>query len=699
MSQQNRDEEAAIMSDTKRGFKVLIVLLAWLSALALCWHLAAATYYVDGAGGNDANNGTAVGTPWRHVPGDSAATGVSASASISGGSTIYMKGGVVYALGSSPSGIVIDSSHYNTGIGVTIASGTAIGWGFGNPVIDGASAGKVFFQVLNMSNVTLRGIEGRNSVLHNSSGAVFFYNSSYCTADGLVIHDCNTNENSQVDGIEISGSTGGYNTVTNCAVWNTTEKDIEVTGGTTHNLIINNRCGRTCDHGICIGASFNTIVGNTVSNVASGSAVYLRPTAEPGYGIKIGSNGPNYPASANIVYNNIIRDCPNGGFDIEAVGSAGAVGGNKFFNNTMINCDTVPGGSGAHGLARLIATSGSVNSSLIQNNLFCTTASVSAFLPDGPYVGANGYQHIGDNNLFSHNLWFSSAAPMKALIVLGGTQTPSLANFADTGSTSPDYRFKVASYGSGNSFAPGQLFNIDPLFTSYPSDLTLSAASPARAAGTNLSAYFTTDIRGLTRSNWSLGAYEFGGSVVPVPPQQLPPPVLSGSGTLVLSWDGVAGANSYRLFRAVGPSAFAWDSTYTSTNATVLVSTNDVTRFYTTAFDSTGKSAESKPSNVWTNTPVAPSPPPQLQAPTNLRGTRVQGTRLDLSWESDLTASTEVERSIFAAPFELVETVAAGTWHTSTTVRNKTDYQFRARSVRPPEVGPYSETISVYWRR
>ena len=54
------------------------------------------TYYVDYAAGSDLGSGTAPATAWKHVPGDSLATGVSANTTLVPGDTVVFKGGVVY---------------------------------------------------------------------------------------------------------------------------------------------------------------------------------------------------------------------------------------------------------------------------------------------------------------------------------------------------------------------------------------------------------------------------------------------------------------------------------------------------------------------------------------------------------------------------------------------------------------------------
>ncbi len=98
--------------------------------------------------------------------------------------------------------------------------------------------------------------------------------------------------------------------------------------------------------------------------------------------------------------------------------------------------------------------------------------------------------------------------------------------------------------------------------------------------------------------------------------------------------------------------------------------------------------------------PVGVTPPPQPipgppPAPTNLRAVQVNGRRLDLSWNSVLNAATELERSVNASGFALIETVSAGTLHTSTTVNKNQEYVFRCRAVNAAGASPYSNSAIV----
>lgn len=164
--------------------------------------------------------------------------------------------------------------------------------------------------------------------------------------------------------------------------------------------------------------------------------------------------------------------------------------------------------------------------------------------------------------------------------------------------------------------------------------------------------------------------------------------------TATLYWDASLSATSYRVWQSVGQSSFS-PTLQVSTNTAVVfgIATDQMTRWYVTALNAVG---ESLPSNVVTNAVVLP--PPQLPTPVNLHAVRVQGNRWDLGWSSSLTAATEVERSMFPGPFARIETVAAGTQHTSIAANPKTGYAFRVRSVGVGGPSDYSNIVFVQSR-
>jgi hypothetical protein len=103
-------------------------------------------FYVDYSAGADSNPGTNAAAPWKHCPGDPAATSVAASTQLAPGNTVFFKGGVTYVLspqnGSDTSanqgGIVL---NWNGATGNPITYTCTNAWGTGRAVFtDGYSA-------------------------------------------------------------------------------------------------------------------------------------------------------------------------------------------------------------------------------------------------------------------------------------------------------------------------------------------------------------------------------------------------------------------------------------------------------------------------------------------------------------------------------------------------------------------------------
>ena len=493
----------------------------------LCLTCKGATYYVDYVGGNDANNGTSTGTAWKHIPGDPSATGTPAGISGVTG-TIYLKGGTLYNLATS-SGILIDHSHY-TGAGpLLIANGTAVSWGSGIPAIDGAGIGNWILQTSSMTNVTIRGLEMRNTVAAPAPGTtgVTLGDSVSNVLDSCVLHDFGTNTTTRTDAVgpyNANGPYPTYHTITNCNIYNVTQKAIEPYRAG-YNTIVSNFIHDVADHGIVCTSIGNHVYGNTFSNISVN--IWLVGPTQPGFGIKAATGGGGTPIScdSNWIYNNVFEHCFQGGVNIDAAEENLAIVGTVIANNTFIDIDV----TGGYGAAIRCDTRGGaaakVSGSLIVNNILTTQALASndggspqaQTTPISIFMPAFG-SFMGDNNLIAYNLTFGYNAITFPGIKIGGNEfAPSWFNFCDTGSTSPDYRFKVTANGTGNSCPYGnQFFNVDPQFVQYPNNLNLGTSSPVKFAGTNLSSLFTTDITGRTRTSWSMGAFDFISGSPPV---------------------------------------------------------------------------------------------------------------------------------------------------------------------------------------
>jgi hypothetical protein len=110
-----------------------IVFLGLVLLLAGAARLGAAAYFVDYAGGSDANAGTDKTGAWKHCPGDPAAGGVAARVALAPGDTIHFKGGVEYVL----TGATGVSLQWDGASGATLTyDGNSSGaWGNGRAIL------------------------------------------------------------------------------------------------------------------------------------------------------------------------------------------------------------------------------------------------------------------------------------------------------------------------------------------------------------------------------------------------------------------------------------------------------------------------------------------------------------------------------------------------------------------------------------
>jgi len=469
---------------------------------------AATIYYVDPSGGSDANNGTDPSTPWLHYPGDPSATGIPAATTVNG-DTLYLKGGTTYLLSGS-AGVTISSTRYNTQNGVTFSSGVDVGWGATRPKIEGNNTAKHWFQLLSMTNVTIKNLEFQNTVgASDGTGALYIFRGWSNTVNNCYIHDSGTNLSTcHEDCLDIVDGVGN-NIVTNCYIYNATQRCIAIRGpGNSNNIVTYNICGGATDHDIFVNTSFNTIFGNTCSNAAVAS-IWLQASVDPGFAFKFTSSGSSSICNYNLCYNNVAVH-NNGGIQIDNNGTADMVG-NQIYNNDIVDVGYGNGSGSPSGIIRLnISSTGRINESKIRNNIFYgQNNSTSSWSKTSIRVSGTT---LGTNNMVSHNLYGTTGGIniVTMIAISGTTRQPTLANFADNGSTSPDYRFAESGHGTGNSFdsSTSQIFNIDPVFKSYPGDLAIAGGSPCIGVATNLSSLFTTDILGRARVNWSIGAYE-----------------------------------------------------------------------------------------------------------------------------------------------------------------------------------------------
>jgi len=92
-------------------------------------NLTAAEYYVDYAAGSDGNQGSSPTLPWKHCPGDPAATAIVATTALAPGDTVHFKGGVPYVF-TGGSGIVLRWNG-TAGSPITYDGNSSGAWGSG----------------------------------------------------------------------------------------------------------------------------------------------------------------------------------------------------------------------------------------------------------------------------------------------------------------------------------------------------------------------------------------------------------------------------------------------------------------------------------------------------------------------------------------------------------------------------------------
>lgn len=115
------------------------VILGCALLLAGVARVQSAVYYVDYAGGSDANVGTNGSQPWKHCPGDPAAGGVAAGVNLAPGDVVRFKGGVEYELrGATGIRLAWDGA---AGAAITYDGNSDGSWGAGRAVLTDRNGG------------------------------------------------------------------------------------------------------------------------------------------------------------------------------------------------------------------------------------------------------------------------------------------------------------------------------------------------------------------------------------------------------------------------------------------------------------------------------------------------------------------------------------------------------------------------------
>jgi hypothetical protein len=477
--------------------------------------------YVDYSSGAEVNGGTGTSDALKYCPGDSRST---SGVTLSTGDTVYFKRGVTYSE-TSPSttgsqGMITTTT---TGVTYTVKSD----WGTGQATLDGGSSENWAAFLIKHSNTSVLGLStdyelkvtgtkcwhgihinnpsatttgvtltyleiadiGASSVSFETGPdgiktggdpqAVTYSTFSYCK-----IYNC------EEYGIKISGQDTSHITIDHCEIYGSQSDDcqINVSGTRGDNVTISNctirdSAGTTCN-GINLNESNNnTIRNNTIyGNTGTGITVGWSMADENGtsyiYGNKVYNNtwealmieyNISYQSSTLYVYNNLFENNDlTGTYFVRTGNYADNV---SFYNNTLYSTD------------RGLQISSTSDNCVVKNNIIVGT-------------GSTYLVNIGNTSTtFDYNLLYSSASYNE--MYWNGT----------------GYTSKATFYGATGQ-GQHDVWDENPDLTNPATiDFTCQAGSPAINAGVDLSATFTTDYSGTTRSGtWDIGAYEYDSS-------------------------------------------------------------------------------------------------------------------------------------------------------------------------------------------
>jgi parallel beta-helix repeat protein len=532
---------------------------------------------------------------------------------------------------------------------VTVRAGNYSGFWLGT---SGTSSAPIIFKA--DSGATITGKNGTTGDGINLEGA------SYVTIDGFTINN----------------STG---TINRAGIRATTDRNV---------TIQNNNVYNAATWGIYTSHADYVLIQNNIShdnNTGTGETWNH-------HGIYVSNSAVNPTVRGNTVYN-------NWGNGIHFNGDA-SQGGNGIVSGALVENNTVYG-NGLNG-GSAINCDGIQNSTFRNNVLYNNKRKgIALYTIDGS-GGSTG-------NVVVNNTVIQPTGAGAALTIKDGATGTTVRNNILTAVSSP----AMDVYADSTS----GLVNTNNI-TSYSASIFVNAggndyhlASGAASAidkGTSSNAP-ATDHDGNARpagAGYDIGAYEFGGSIIPTPTPGVPATPTNLAATLVtgssikLNWtDNSNNETGFMIDRAIGSGNY----TTILTTAAGATSYTDSGLAAGTVFSyrvraRNGDRTWSDPSNTVTiSTPVTNviTPP---SAPSGLVATASSSSSISLRWTD--TSSNEtgfaIEQSNSGGAFTQVATVGAGlTNFTVTGLSAGTQYSYRVRSYNTVGYSSYSGTAAA----
>ncbi|MFH0911554.1 MAG: right-handed parallel beta-helix repeat-containing protein [Planctomycetota bacterium] len=507
------------------GMGVLFVACMLFAPTAL-----ATTYYVDIVNGDDDYDGLAqtVGGghgPWAHLPDTDGASG-SGWEVIQNGDTVYVKGGTTCN-----QEVKFSTTWYNGSAAfdsILIKSGHLMGtpWGAGRAVYDMQDDYTAGFWIWKGNGITVEGFEIKNikaggvgkgfdTKSGNSCVAIGGWSSpymNYTTIRDCYLHDSTRSKDDQGHGIETC-NTDYIIVEKNIIGPNIGCKGVEIITGCDNGIIRNNYLTDCMEHGIVVVGNHYDVYNNILRMVPPYNY-------DPFYSLK--TYGNYIDIWNNLIFQTEMPSEPTA--EDERAQGIGLFGSssyhadyNRVFHNTVYQFANTPNGR-EWGTAMAIGSERGLSPAHneVENNLFIKTKNmwggIVLFL----------YKASTTNEIDFNDLYYDSTT--EEIMEWGDNSTSTFYNAADLNS---------AALSNGNTADDN--VQADPVFTGgtfpsgfdgswYPntSYFALTAGTPLAIretdnalTGDGTHGYssatdkFEEDILGNTRSNWSMGAYEY----------------------------------------------------------------------------------------------------------------------------------------------------------------------------------------------
>lgn len=503
----------------------MILIIALLVSLVCVGPSLAATYYVDFTGGNDASAGTSTGTAWKHVKGMTGASGTALGHTPVDGDIFVFKGGVTWDLTIVPWAITGGTAAMVT---YTTDHSWFSGGAWSQPVFDQEGTGTNYANTDNtgpllqpasgVAYVTLNDLKfyrcGPMSGIPRNAACVWWKNAHDITVTYNTFNSgtwfamyfyadngsTTTNKNYLVNHNDFSTTTSAIWIATNAA--NTAITDVQENYNTLHDG----------------SAKLGCLTSLGMDCTVSGGGLH-------GDGLIHAYNVPNssntqWVGNVQVCSNRIYGDFTRGiGSDHDEdmtafVFTEGAMKSWLVCNNdiSLQPASNAVGGAGVFGQAMLFRQAGSTSSTSVEiyNNTFGFDSTVNA---GGAVLSTDtGWpaNFISKNNVISFQQACTYTQGGAVPTGLSDYNEYRCANQGFPGGWITDGGHSI--FGSGGAGAP----NSNPLFTTDFTNLHLTASSPGKGTGVDLTSLgytiLNSDRDGNARpsgSSWDMGAYQF----------------------------------------------------------------------------------------------------------------------------------------------------------------------------------------------